>query len=177
MNREIPPLSRQISKSGKPEAHRGTWPVTKDLRKLASRVKDTNQSRRVLSFAAVYDGMNHADAARIGGMDRRSLRDWVHRFNAEGPEGLHDRWTDVPARKLTGEQLAELAAVVEASPDVTADSVVRWRCIDLKEVIATHFGAVYSARSVSRILHDLGFLHMSARPRHRAQDKETVEAF
>ena len=80
-------------------------------------------------------------------------------------------------RKLTGEQMAELAAVVEAGPDIAADGVVRWRRSDLKEVIETRFGAVYSARSVSRILHELGFSHMSARPRHPAQDKETIEAF
>ena len=149
----------------------------KELRKLAARVKDAGQGRRLLALAAVYDGMSRADAARIGGMDRQTLRDWVHRFNAEGPGGLHDRWTDGPARKLTGEQLAELAAVVEVGPDIAADGMVRWRRIDLKEVIERRFGAVYSARSVSRILHELGFSHMSARPRHRAQDKETIEAF
>ena len=60
------------------------------LRHLASRSKDANQSRRLLSLAAVLDGMNRADAALIGGMDRQTLRDWVHRFNGAGPEGLFD---------------------------------------------------------------------------------------
>jgi hypothetical protein len=60
----------------------------KELRKLAKRGKDNNQARRLLSLAAVLDGMNRDDAARIGGMDRQTLRDWVHRFNAAGPDGL-----------------------------------------------------------------------------------------
>ena len=55
-----------------------------DLRRLAKRSKDNNQSRRLLSLAAVMDGMNRTDAARIGGMDRQTLRDWVHRFNEIG---------------------------------------------------------------------------------------------
>lgn len=48
-----------------------------ELRRLAARAKDANQSRRLLSIAAVLDGMSRADAARVGGMDRQTLRDWA----------------------------------------------------------------------------------------------------
>ena len=48
----------------------------------------------MLSIAAIYDGMSRTDAARIGGMDRQTLRDWVMRFNEAGPEGLIDRWNN-----------------------------------------------------------------------------------
>ena len=61
-----------------------------ELRRLAAASKDANQSRRLLSIAAVLDGMSRAEAAKIGGMDRQTLRDWVHRFNAHGPAGLKD---------------------------------------------------------------------------------------
>jgi transposase len=61
------------------------------LRRLARKTRDTKQSRRLLSLAAVLHGMNRTEAARIGGMDRQTLRDWVHRFNSEGPDGLKDR--------------------------------------------------------------------------------------
>ena len=56
-----------------------------ELRALARRSKDVNQSRRLLSLAAVRDGMDRGGAAKIGGMDRQTLRDWVHRFNGLGP--------------------------------------------------------------------------------------------
>jgi hypothetical protein len=59
-----------------------------ELRRLAAGSKDANPSRRLLSLPAILDGMGRADAARIGDMDRQTLRDWVHRFNAEGPSGL-----------------------------------------------------------------------------------------
>ncbi|RWP54347.1 MAG: helix-turn-helix domain-containing protein [Mesorhizobium sp.] len=61
--------------------------TSSELRGLAAATKIANQSRRLLSLAAVLDGMNRTAAARIGGMDRQTLRDWVHRFNAHGPEG------------------------------------------------------------------------------------------
>ncbi len=58
-----------------------------DLRRLARKAKDNNQSRRLVSLAAVLDGMNRTDAARIGGMDRQTLRDWVRRFNPSYSSG------------------------------------------------------------------------------------------
>src|SRR6202161_4172390 len=84
-----------------------------ELRALARRSKDVNQSRRLLSLAAVRDGTDRGAAARIGGMDRQTLRDWVHRFNAAGPDGLFDHWTEGPKPRLSPEQLAEFAAIVE----------------------------------------------------------------
>ena len=97
----------------------------KELRALARRSKDANQSRRLLSLAAVRDGMDRGAAAKIGGMDRQTLRDWVHRFNAFGPEGLFDNWTAGPKPRLSEEQRAQLAQIVEAGPDREKDGVVR----------------------------------------------------
>src|ERR1700728_4847111 len=88
-----------------------------ELRGLARRSKDVNQSRRLLSLAGVRDGMDRGAAARIGGMDRQTLRDWVHRFNASGLDGLLDNWTDGPKRRLSEAQLAHFAQIVEAGSD------------------------------------------------------------
>jgi len=147
------------------------------LRGLARRSQDSNQSRRLLSLAAVYDGMSRTDAAWIGGMDRQTLRHWVLRFNADGPEGLCDRWSPGPVRRLSDEQLRELATIVETGPDIQTDGVVRWRRVDLQAVIKEHFGVEYCERWVSQILHDLGFSHMSARPQHPKQNAKVIEAF
>ena len=150
---------------------------TEDLRALARRSRDTRQCRRLLALAAVAEGRSRAEAAEIGGMDRQTLRDWVHRFNAEGPEGLLDRKTGGPVAKLTDAQKAELAALVERGPDREETGLVRWRRVDLKAVIEDRFGVVYHERSVSRLLHELGFSHLSARPRHPAQRAEVLEDF
>jgi len=148
-----------------------------ELRRQAKRSKDNNQSRRLLSLAAVLDGMNRTDAARIGGMDRQTLRDWVHRFNEAGPDGLLDNWASGPIPRLSLDQKAELAAIVEAGPDREVDGVVRWRRIDLKRVIAERFGVDYHERHVGTLLRKIGFSHMSARPRHPGQDVEIIAAF
>ena len=147
------------------------------LRDFARGCENSNQSRRLLSLAAVYDGMSRTQAARIGGMDRQTLRHWVLRFNADGPEGLLDRWSPGPARRLSDDQLRELAGIVETGPDMQTDGVVRWRRVDLQAVIKEYFGVDYSARWVSQILHDLGFSHMSARPQHPKQNAKVIKAF
>ena len=147
------------------------------LRDIARCSKNSNQSRRLLSLAAVYDGMNRTEAARIGGMDRQGLRRWVLRFNADGPDGLLDRWASGPPRRLSNEQLAELSKIVESGPDVQTDGVVRWRRVDLQAVIEERFGVEYGERWVSQMLHDLGFSHMSARPQHPKQDAKVIEAY
>jgi transposase len=121
--------------------------------------------------------MSREDAAKIGGMDRQTLRDWVHRFNQAGPDGLKDAWWSGPAPRLSPAQKAELAEIVDSGPDLAVDGVVRWRRVDLKRVIAERFGVDYHERYVSRLLKELGFSHVSARPRHPAQDVEIVEAY
>ena len=148
-----------------------------ELRRLAASTKDANQSRRLLSIAAVLDGMSRSDAARIGGMDRQTLRDWVHRFNAHGPAGLKDNRRRGNPRRLSAAQQAEFAEIVETGPDPAVDGVVRWRRIDLQRVIEERFGVTYHERTIGKLLTALGFSHISARPRHPKQDGEVIQAF
>jgi len=148
-----------------------------ELRRLAAGSKNANQSRRLLSLAAVMDGMSRSDAARVGGMDRQTLRDWVHRFNERGPDGLLDDRSKGSAPRLRADQQAELAHLVETGPDRAVHGVVRWRSVDLQRVIAERFGIHYHERTIGKILKALGFSHVSARPRHPDQDVKTIEAF
>src|SRR3954454_7071134 len=148
-----------------------------ELRRLAAVTKHASQSRRLLSLAAVLDGVSRTAAARIGGMDRQTLRDWGHSFNEHGPDGLKDSWAKGNPPRLSPEQQAELAQIVETGPDRAVHGVVRWRRIDLQRLIAERFGVIYHERTVGKVLKQLGFSHISVRPRHPAQDGQTVAAF
>jgi transposase len=96
------------------------------LRGLARKCGDNRQIRRLLSLAAVYDGMNRTEAAKVGGTDRQTLRDWVHRFNEQRPDGLTNKEGAGRPRLITDEQMQKLARIVEAGPDPQIDGVVRW---------------------------------------------------
>ncbi len=147
-----------------------------ELRRLARLSKEPRQARRLLAIACIYDGMSRADAARAGGMDRQTLRDWVHRFNEEGPDGLCNR-TPPRARRLDDGQLEELAGIVETGPCLEHDGVVRWRRVDLQRLIEDRFGVVYHERTISKLLAALGFSRISARPQHPGQEPGIIEAF
>ncbi len=147
------------------------------LRRLAAAAKDADQARRLLALAAVYEGMNREEAARIGGMDRQTLRDWVHRFNDQGAEGLINAKSPGRPSKLSLEQKEELRLLVEAGADPEKDGVARWRCVDLKRVLGERFGVDLSEVSLGRILKKLGFSHISARPLHPKQDGQAIATF
>ena len=101
------------------------------MRAGATKSKDGAQTRRLLALAAIYDGAKRIEAADIGGVTRQIVRDWVVRFNAEGPEGLRDRKAPGQKPRLTDEHRAALARMVEDGPIPSVHGVVRWRLVDL----------------------------------------------
>lgn len=147
------------------------------LRRYSRRCHDNRQIRRLLALAAVYDGMSRADAARIGGMDRQTLRDWVHRFNEQGPDGLTNREGAGRPRLLNDDQMQALSQIVETGPDRHTDGVVRWRRIDLVAVIEERFGVECSERVISDYLKELDFSRISGRPQHPKQDERVIDTF
>jgi transposase len=148
-----------------------------ELRRSAQREKNSTAARRMLALALVLEGTDRRKAAESCGMDRQTLRDWVHRYNAEGLAGLRSRKPPGPSSKLTAQQETELAALVEAGPDPAQHGVVRWRRIDLRDEIARRFGVTLHERSVGKVLAKLGFRRLSVRPRHPQSDEAAQEAF
>jgi transposase len=147
------------------------------LRREAGRCRDARAARRMLALALVLEGASREEAARAAGMDRQTLRDWVHRYNAEGLAGLRDRRRPGPRPRLTPEQAAELEDVVERGPDPDRDGVVRWRRADLRALVEARFGVRLHERSVGEVLHRLGFARLSVRPKHPKADEAAQEAF
>ena len=142
-----------------------------DLRQAAARCNDSAQARRALALALVLEGKSRLEAARSAGMDRQTLRDWVHRYNESGLEGLRNRPNlGAPPRKLAAEQEQQVAAWMRQGPDPERHTVVRWRLVDLRDEIAAKFDVQLHERSVGKLLARLKFSHISARPRHPEQD-------
>lgn len=148
-----------------------------DLRTAAAKSRDARASRRMLAIALVLEGVDRRTAAETCGMDRQTLRDWVHRYNAEGLAGLSNRRGSSRPRRLDCGQMAELVSWLEAGPDPVVDGVVRWRRQDLRARIASAFGVELHERTVGKYLAALGYRRLSVRPRHPRTDPEAQEAF
>ena len=148
-----------------------------DLRGLAKASRDARQTRRLLAMAVIYEGSPRTEAARVGGVTLQIVRDWVLRFNAEGPPGLIDRKAPGKPALLQAEHRAALAAAVEAGPKPYLDGVVRWRLVDLVQWLWDRFGLSVSRQTLGRELRAMGYAKLSARPRHYAQDPEAADQF
>jgi transposase len=147
------------------------------LRHAARDSDDAAQVRRLLALAAIYDGSKRAEAAQIGGVTRQIVRDWVLRFNADGPAALIDRKAPGKPPLLGPAERAALAAAIEDGPMPAIDGVVRWRLVDLMQWLWQTFGISISRQTLGRELHAMGYRKLSARPRHHAQAAGAVEAF
>src|SRR3954449_3431954 len=148
-----------------------------ELRREAGRCRDARAARRMLALALVLEGSPREAAARAAGMDRQTLRDWVHRYNEEGLAGLRDRRRPGPRPRLTPEQEAELETALDRGPDPERDGVVRWRRTDLRALIEARFAVRLHERSVGKVLRRLGFARLSVRPEHPKADEAAQEAF
>ena len=138
-----------------------------ELRQEAARCRDGKAARRMLAIALVLDGVDRKTAAENCGMDRQTLRDWAHRYNAEGVSGLFNRRPpDPPCLLSAASEGGVQAEMVRAGPDPETDGVVRWRRIDLKRKIEERFGVTMHERTVGKQLASLGFRRLSARPQH-----------
>jgi transposase len=148
-----------------------------ELRRLAQSRRDAGQVRRLLALAVIYDGGSRSKAARIGGVGLQTVRDWVLRFNRDGPDGLDDGKAPGGRPRLDGEQQAALAAAVESGPIPAAHGVVRWRLVDLVQWVRDEFAVSISTQTLSRELRAMGYRKLTARPRHHTQGADAIPAF
>src|SRR5207244_2295206 len=148
-----------------------------EVRRFAQRAKDAAQARRLLAIAAVLEGASREEAAKIGGMERQTPRDWVIRFNEQGADGLINIPSPGMPPKLNAIHKAFLARIVEEGPIAAIHGVVRWRACDLIMRLHEEFGLSVSDDTIYRALKTLGFSHVSARPKAYRQNAEAMDAF
>jgi transposase len=147
------------------------------LRSAACASEEPAQVRRLLAIALVLEGMPRRQAAERCGMDRQTLRDWVHRYNEGGVAGLRSRPSPGRAPLLTPEQKAGLRALVVAGPDPERDRVVRWRCVGLRAEVARRFGVEVRESTIGGWLHRLGLTRLRPRPYHPKRDLAAQGAY
>ena len=121
-----------------------------DLRGLRGPAGTRSRCGGCWRWPAIYDGATRTEAARIGSVTLQIVRDWVLRFNAEGPDGLIDRKPPGKTPTLTEDQRAALGEAIEAGPEPWRDGVVRWRLIDLVQWLWEEFRVSVSGATVVR---------------------------
>jgi len=147
------------------------------LRALAKKTKDGAQARRLLSLAAIYEGATRTQAAVIGSVTLQIVRDWVVKFNAQGPQGLVNRKPPGQPSRLSDAHRAALVKAIEDGPIPAIHGVVRWRLLDLCQWFWEEHRVVIAKPTLSREVRALGYRKLTARPRHHAQAEGAIEDF
>jgi transposase len=147
------------------------------LRGLAAKTDDGAVVRRLLALALVLDGRCRDEAASQNGMTRQTLRDWVHRYNAEGVTGLQSRTSSGRPPYLSDEQMEELKALVLKGPDPERHAVVRWRCVDLCREVAARWSVKVCEQTMGTWLRRLEMTRLQPRPYHPKKDPDAEAAF
>ena len=146
-----------------------------ELRSFAGKCGDGAQVRRLLALALVLEGRSRIEAAKQNGMDRQTLSDWVHRYNATAVDGLKSCHPPGAAPLLNEAQKAELKALVVKGPDPEKDTVIRWRCLDLQVEIARRFSVRVHESTVGKWLRQFGLTRLQPRPCHPKTDHAAQE--
>ena len=144
---------------------------------MTAKSDDASKSRRLLAIAMILEETSRLEAARLTGMDRQTLRDWVHRCNAAGVDGVASRKPPRAAAKLTASQIAELRDLVVAGPDPELHQVIRWRCIDLRDDLNINISVTVNEGAIGKWLHKLDLTPLQPRPFHPKKDAAAQDAF
>lgn len=148
-----------------------------ELRARAGKIGDGAVVRRLLAIALLLEGHSRQAAAAMNGMSRQTLRDWVHRYNAEGVRGLYSRTGPGRPPVLTTARMAALKEIVIKGPDPERHSVIRWRCLDPREEIAARWSVAVCEQTIGRWLRQLRLTRLQPRPYHPKKDPEAEAAF
>ena len=147
------------------------------LRGVAAKSNDGPQVRRLLALALILEGQPRASAAAVSGMDRQTLRDWVHRYNEQGVDGLQSIRSGGHPASLRPEQMEALKALTVAGPEPATNKVVRWRHADLREEVIRRFSVTVTEDTIGKWLRKMGLTRLQPRPYHPKKDAAAEEAF
>ena len=148
-----------------------------ELRAMAVTIRDAAIVRRLLALALALEGHSREMAATANGMTRQTLRDWVHRYNADGVAGLRSGAGGGAVPLLSVAEKEELKAIVIKGPDPERHRVVRWRRVDLCEEVAIRWSVRVCEQTIGKWLRQLHLTRLQPRPVHPKKDLEAEVAF
>jgi transposase len=151
--------------------------TAEELRRLARRERDARVGRRMLAIANALDGMSRATAAKLAGMDRQTLRDWVIRYNKCGVPGLGDRWGAGRPTAVDDGQLAVVKAAILQAASRAGDAKPALRIVDVAALIEERTGVSYSISGAHRLMQTMGLSYQKTRPSHPKADPKARERF
>lgn len=147
-----------------------------ELRQLAKVQKQARMRIRLQAIVLAREGKTAPQIVEALGAARRTVQEWVARYNRHGIEGLKDGVHTGKPPKLARDRHEQLKARLDAGV-LPTDGVCTLRAADVKKILEKEFNVIYSLKGVYKLLHRLGYSCLTPRPRHKLMDPATAEAF
>lgn len=146
------------------------------LQRLVEREVWADRSKRLRTVLLAKRGFTAPEIATCTGFSRRTVQEWVARYNAEGLAGLETKAGRGRKPPLTREQERQLQQRLDAGPR-PEDGVCTLRGKDVQRILQQEFGQLRSLNAVYSLLHRLGYSSLVPRPQHPQGDPAAQEVF
>jgi transposase len=146
------------------------------LQRLLDQEVRADRAKRLRTVLLAQQGFTAPEIATCTGFSRRTVQDWVARYNREGLAGLNTRPGRGRKPPLTSEQAEQLKQRLDAGP-LPEDGVCTLRGQDVRRILQHEFGQLRSLNAVYGLLHRLGYSSLVPRPQHPQSDPVAQEEF
>jgi transposase len=147
-----------------------------ELQRLYRTETNARLARRIQAVWLGRQGRTCRQIMDVTGAGRRTVFDWVAKYNDGGIDALLDRPRSGRPTLLSETQQQQLAERLEAGPR-PEDSVCVFHAATVERIVEKEFGVLYSLRAIQVLLRRLGFSYQAPRPRHETSDPVVQEAF
>ena len=116
------------------------------------------------------DGLGAIEVAAALEVSTKAAYTWRRAWVAGGADALASKGAPGPARKLSADQVARLAARLDEGPAAAGYDDQRWTLTRVAKLISTMFCQTLSVQGVSVLLRRLGWTPQV--PAHRATERD-----
>jgi transposase len=136
-----------------------------ELKTLYRTEKDARLARRIHGVYLAAKGLSCTQIMTITGAARRTIQQWVHKYNQHRIDGLKDKPRPGQPTKLLRRDEPRFCKRIDAGP-TKKDGVSVLNGPAIRRILEREFGVLYSTQGLYDLLHRLGYSRLCPRPQH-----------
>ncbi len=150
--------------------------TTKELQTFYRSEKKARPAQRIHGVYLASKGLTCPQIMAITGVARRTIQQWVHKYNKKGIVGLKDKPRPGTPTKLPRKKELKFRKRIEAGP-TKADHVSVLNGPVIRRILEREFGILYSRQGLYDLLHRLGYSCLCPRPQHQNANPQLQAEF
>ena len=150
--------------------------TTKQLQTLYRMEKNSRLAQRIQGVYLASIGLTCPQIMAITGAARRTIQQWVHKYNKQGIVGLKDKSRPGTPTKLPRKKELKFRKRIEAGP-TEADGVSVLNGPAIRRILEREFAVLYSRQGLYDMLSRLGYSCLCPRPQHEKADPQLQAEF